>query len=892
MMWLIYVLMIIEIGSAQFPEDVYVTQDEELITDLLKRHSFEETTANDTEEIRVTMKELMPYPCDLVNEKHHYLRDFGHIRTPVQTFTEVLTTQGRYYLSPEEYDENCACPPVYQVIWNPARGKHKILAAQLRQGFIPQETTQIRVEERQMYTIFYENNNQVVYRASNIMTVVGEEDPRLIHQRLTNFRQRFLYGMRHHRHNSAVEYKALAQHNWQSTIKRAVANYTDSQGHIRIYRYLQVTDLDIMTQLKMIDHMITILYETYKWVEWKVTAINAKEVDPDWRRIERQEPCQVAMEESWGIKYTPGTRGTLRVCDFREYSYMLNASEHGFEIIMPIGNFEPANLSQDFRYDLKELSNIVQWKFVESAIGGDAMIKVEFEHGPVRERPTQIYSLVANNIHSRFHKNFLWSTWWRIGRTKLMITEQVEMCERTSYTDFVRTLEANQRPTTPTDQYRTLRIMHAKYPQNCQLVYANAASCRKPRGEGQCRYAVGNSMTSYLRSEITVDPWRNLAAIPQGQICFDEDININQMANEIIRSTALELIGVKEEPELRYLMKQRLQTFPQLLNDKGQIEANAMNRALALLEEKLSEIRSQGLIGSHLENLRARYAARRAVTRTGNSGINWEVAFENVQGNINRTLATMRKLELEISDVSETARGKIAEYYLYKRIRLMLPHLEKVTSLEKGRKYRIRLKKGEIIWQTISSFSRKSRSHVEQVITQVRPKKDEIMNTTPSKMTKEQATNRNNASNGQTSSTTEIKRQEVTERISYSATTLNKQEKTVIPAQEIEKGEIQNDEYQRIKQLISEELSEHQITQKDRKEKENQIKKTRNKVNKNQTEILLITLIIIASVIGGMSVMSLTCYLLNKNKEKQSVSINKTKRLINKTKNIPFADND
>ena len=889
MMWLIYVLMIIEIGSAQFPEDVYVTQDEELITDLLKRHSFEETTANDTEEIRVTMKELMPYPCDLVNEKHHYLRDFGHIRTPVQTFTEVLTTQGRYYLSPEEYDENCACPPVYQVIWNPARGKHKILAAQLRQGFIPQETTQIRVEERQMYTIFYENNNQVVYRASNIMTVVGEEDPRLIHQRLTNFRQRFLYGMRHHRHTSAVEYKALAQHNWQSTIKRAVANYTDSQGHIRVYRYLQVTDLDIMTQLKMIDHMITILYETYKWVEWKVTAINANEVDPDWRRIERQEPCQIAMEESWGIKYTPGTRGTLRVCDFREYSYMLNASEYGFEIIMPIGNFEPANLSQDFRYDLKELSNIVQWKFVESAIGSDAMIKVEFAHGPVRERPTQIYSLVANNIHSRFHKNFLWSTWWRIGRTKLMITKQDEICERTRYTDFIRTLEANQRPTTPTDQYRTLRIMHEQYPQNCQLVYANAASCRKPRGEGQCRFAVSNSMTSYLRSEIMVDPWRNLAAIPQGQICFDEDININHMANEIIRSTTLELIGVKEEPELRYFMRQRLQTIPQILNNQGQVEANTMNRAIALLEEKLAEIRSQGLIGSHLENLRARYAARRAVISTGNNGINWEEAFENVQGNINRTLVKMRELELEISDVSEAARGEIAKYYLYKRIRLMLPHLEKVTNLEKGKKYRIRLKKGNIYWQIISSFRRTRRSQGEQVDAGDVSHQNEVIVTTPPPTMKEYPTTKNNARVRQTSSAVEIKEQN--ERMTYRATTSNKQEDNVITTQKIGKGEIQNDEYQRIKQLISKELSEHQMTQRDRKKKENQVKKIKDKVNKNQTEILLITLIIITSVIGGMSVISLTYYLLNRNKKKRLVSINKTKKLINKTKNIPFTDN-
>ena len=886
-MWIIYVLMIIEIGNAQLPEDVYVTQDEELITDLLKRHSFEETMVNSTEEMRVTMENLMPYPCDLESEKHHYLRDFGHIRAPVQTFTEVLTTQGRYYQSPEEYDENCACPPVYQVIWNPARGKHKILAAQLRRGFIPQETTQIRVEERQMYTIFYENNNQVIYRASNIMTVVGEEDPRLIHQRLTNFRQRFLYGMRHHRHNSAVEYKALAQHNWQSTIKRAVANYTDSQGHIRVYRYLQVTDLDVMTQLKMIDHMITILYETYEWVEWKVTAINSNEVDPDWKRIERQEPCQIAMEESWGIKYTPGTRGTIRVCDFREYSYMLNASEYGFDIIMPIGNFEPANLSQDFRYDLKELNNVVQWKFVESAIGRDAMIKVEFTHGPVRERPTQIYSLVSNNIHSRFHKNFLWSTWWKMGRTKLMLTEQDEMCERTEFTDFVRRLGENQRPTTPTDQYRTLRIMHERHPQNCQLVYANDARCKKPRGEGQCRYAVGRDMTSYLRSEVMVDPWKNRAAIPQGQICFDKIISMIQLLGEDIPSTALEVMGIKGEPELRYTMKQNLRTFSQILDDKGRNQASAMNSALALIAENLSKLRSQGLLGSHQENLRARYAAKRAVTRIGIDGTNWEQKFEMTQGNINKTLVRMRKLELEISDATEDAKRKVVAYYLYQRIRLMLPHLEKITHLEKLNKYRIRLKKGDIYWQIISRFQKIRRNQGE---TRDRSQRNQVMTTTLSETTRTHITTRHNARVTQPSTAIEAKGQN--EQITYRTTTSSiKQGDNDFPTQKIGEVEVQKDEYLRIKQLISEELNEHQLTQKDKKKKESQIKKTRDKSNKKQVELLLIILIGIAGVIGGISVISITYYLLNKNKENRSVSINKTQRLINKTKNIPFTDN-
>ena len=73
---------------------------------------------------------------------------------------------------------------------------------------------------------------------------------------------------------------------------------------------------------------------------------------------------------------------------------------------------------------------------------------------------------------------------------------------------------------------------------------------------------------------------------------------------------------------------------------------------------------------------------------------------------------------------------------------------------------------------------------------------------------------------------------------------------------------------------------------------QNSIKKTRDKANKKQTEVLLLTLIIVASAIGSMSLISITCYLVNKKRRNQSIGINKTKKLIIKTKNLPFTDND
>ena len=919
-MWLICVLLItLPIGQAQFPDDVYVTEDKEIISDLLKRHQFEESEANDTEETRVTLEKLMPYPCDdLYNMKKHYLRDFGHVATHMRTFTEVLTTQGRYYPNVGEYDKNCACPPVYQVLWNLARGKHKILSAEQRQGYVPQETTQTRAEERQMYVIFYENNNVVEYR-SNIMTVIGNEDPRIVSQRITNFTQRFLYGMRYHQQPKTIEYKVLAQHNLQSVIKRTVANYTDNQGYVRTYRYLQVTDLDIITQLRMIDHVIAILYETYEWVEWKVTAINAHEVDPNWRTLNRHEPCQIAADEAWGIKYTRGTRGTLRVCDFHEYSYMLNASDYSFELIMPIGSFEPANLSQDFRYDLRERNSIVIWNFVESSIGDNAMIKVKFWHGMVRSRPTSIYSLVTNNIHSRFHRNFLLSPWWKLARTQLMINEQDEMCERTEYTNFVRRLEENERPTTPTDKYRTLRVMHNRHPDSCQIVYTNTYRCRKPRNEGQCRYAVGASSTTYFRSEMRTDPWQNEPKISQAQICFLENVTLNQIRAEPIVSATKEIIGIKVEPELRYEINQQLRTFSQIWRDQGRNQADAMNRVLALLEERMSEIRTIGIIGSHEENLRARYAARRAVTRTGESSINWEQKFENAQDNINRTLARMREIELEISNLEDEAKRKIGSYYLYKRIRLMLPHLIPASNLERGKVYKISLKKGELIIQHLSWFRRKIRGNtVGSVRTSTKA------SSTTSQATRQIVTTTSNNDTYQTKDTTSP---EITEKpiiTSRGITESNENtspETTEEPAM-LSKGVTESkeatlkittesqgftldikttrksehqtqDEYHQIINLIENELEDHKMSHDKWKqmkpENEGNLEEILNGKRK-QSEPFLLVLITIATVIGTVAILSLCYKLVDRKRKNHMISLNKAKSLIDKTKDLPFTD--
>jgi len=174
-----------------------------------------------------------------------------------------------------------------------------------------------------------------------------------------------------------------------------------------------------------------------------------------------------------------------------------------------------------------------------------------------------------------------------------MIHALDEMCERTVYTEYIRTLNENDRPTTITDKCRRLRIMHRRH------------NCRKPRFEGQCRYAVGPSEVTYLRSEMRTDPWRNEAKLPQGQICLISNVTKRQLLGEIVNSVAIKLYMIKATPTLRYAVKRRLRTFRKTLLARWQNLADAMNNDLAQLEQSMGEMRAQAIQISHKESLLA-----------------------------------------------------------------------------------------------------------------------------------------------------------------------------------------------------------------------------------------------------------------------------------------------
>jgi len=291
----------------------------------------------------------------------------------------------------------------------------------------------------------------------------------------------------------------------------------------------------------------------------------------------------------------------------------------------------------------------------------------------------------------------------------------------------------------------------------------------------------------------------------------------------------------------------------------------------------------------------------------------------------------MRELELAISEAEDDVKRKVGGYYLYKRIRMMLPHLKIAFRLERGKIYKISLKKGEIIMQHVSWFRKRSRENAKETITGERPNNNRVGSTTPSTIKTLVTTVRNNRGHQITreipigvtnfstitesqelrtdskttkdnlvDTTTGIKTRGNTERMNYRSTIGNRkvridnQKETTLLIKEITESETHGkNEYRQLRKLLEEELRDHQMIH-NIKRKGNRGKNAKAKANKEKepTEELLLILIIVASVIGGMALTSITCYTINKKRKNRSININKTKKLINKTKNLPFTDNE
>jgi len=578
-------VLIMRVKGLPFPEDMYHTLDPAGFQDLLTGNGYEVRELNNKEKKITALADLMPWECPEAGEMQiHELPDLGRVAVRGRTYTQAHWQGGRYYATVADYDKACQCPILYKVTWRPFWGKYKIFSPEQRGGHVEVETTQINVADENEYIVFKESVSEIAFHESDIATK-GKEDARIYDLQLRRLGERFwgnrvarnrhwrkkereqaarpppvevtlavpltgkpLNEQERNENNAEEERRRVRTKQQEDNLKlwnaamaiggppvrgfgREVGPARSGSGYMSTvttalrstgnYIYAKIILADIKMQLKMIDYMINVLYEKYQWVEWKVTLIDKNEVSRRWRNEDREEPCQISEQENWGIKYTRGTGGTLRVCDYHQYSLTLNASEEGLTMILPIGKFEPADPSEDHRYELFERNQTVSWTFLDAYMMHLYLLKVEFKHGERRARPNKIWAIMNwENVNSRFHKTFLVPPHWKLHRTTIVKNRVEEMCSRDAYVEKIRMLSLEERPTRGSEEYMWLQRIHEQQPDQCEIVYKNRGNCRKSQDYGYCRHANGPVEVAIKRHRVIPDVYNNESRIAYGQPCF------------------------------------------------------------------------------------------------------------------------------------------------------------------------------------------------------------------------------------------------------------------------------------------------------------------------------------------------------------------------------------
>jgi len=445
------------------------------------------------------------------------------------------------------------------------------------------------------------------------------------------------------------------------------------------------------TPLRIIDYIIMLLYENYIWVEWKVLAIHAIDVDESWRNQTRGDPCNTATEEMWGITYNRTVQWTEEICYPLKYSYMANASDEGFELILPLGRFEVTNPIIGENYDQRIMNYALNWRFTDAEITKEVFLKLSIRHGTIRRMPTNVLAIVPNNLMVRYHKTFFLSPRWSMGRTRMMVQRNEIMCDRDAYTSHIKNSRANLLG--GAQQYRVLKMLQDREPDVCMTIPQYNGGCPNPIKDSKCQFAVGDQMTVFRRVGFLLDPWENQAHIPQGEICFGPNLTKPVIQTEEIASRNLTLIAIRPTTVLVNALAQNLSTFKQWIriikNRRYRIMVRRMRRIM-------NEVDAMRRMAGKIRILHLQFARYKDRYMVAQGEPIWHRKINEIEGSLNSLGDTFRRNEFTVNIMLDREKEAIKAYFLYERIELMLPHLNTI-KLELGKVYQIQIAKGEVI---------------------------------------------------------------------------------------------------------------------------------------------------------------------------------------------------
>ena len=705
------------VGVMPFPSDMYHTRDPDGFQDLLRDQGYKVRELPSQKTTKTALADLMPWDCGAQTHMQiHNMRDFGKVAVKGRTYTEAHQPGGKYYATVDDYDRTCACPPLYEAMWEPFRGTQRILSPEIRTGHLAVETTRISVKSKPKYIIFFKVSNKIVHQGSGRIIVAGGAKAERKDMLLRNYKDQLLF-MPPFANNVRKSLKKLGltppRHpkSYESIIDRLYSRTLPN-------RYLKLMAADVQTQLLMVDYIVNVLYEKYLWVEWTVNAIDATDVGETWRRRNRTLPCQISDTENWGIEYSLEAESDVRVCDFHEYSLTYNANRTGFTMFFPLGKFEPFGPSPVSGFELARQNKTVTWTVTEPAIAPLVLLKVTFAHGERRRSFSKIWSMMEwNRGFNHFHMTFLTPPHWQLHRTTIVDHRQDMMCDRNTYLEKIRTLNITDEPQEPEDKYQLLRVLYHTHPDKCEVIYGEGTECNKPVEHGYCRRATGPLEVAVQRHHVLPDVHNNASVLAYGQPCFLHSNYTLRALSEV--GTILPdrkrfffallfsaIMGAVVENSLKSALDEQMDKYNEILNRRLGGLTQEMNDGFNHIEGQIIEVHDQQMKLQHELSLLARYTVDLAGRESAFENQQIAIDRQLIQGQVDNARAILENKQLALHAGQASAQAAILNYHLHKRLILLLEHLNAVPGLKNSTIYRHDIRKGLIESQELYWFGK------------------------------------------------------------------------------------------------------------------------------------------------------------------------------------------
>jgi len=710
--------------GSPFPNNMYHTRDPRSMPRILEQRGYQVRSITSPQTIRKSLAELDPWGCDDEALKNiHELDDFGKVAVRGRTYTETYHHGGRYYPTAEAYDRACWCPQYYDARWHTHWGRQRIESSELRnKKYQAVESTEISIRDRDYYVFFDKTVMKWLHgktwedvKAKFLnLTEEGPNNPVILYEQRPFYNNFASPGAQASMAYLGLTTRIRGQKVTQR-IRRPVALRVMGEDLSKAFApngALLVRKEDAITALKMIDYVINSMYEKYQWVEWEVLAQDGEGIPESWKRLNRSEPCQISEEQNWGIEYEVGTPRTKRVCDLQEYSLTTNVSREGFTWILPLGGFEPYNLSHDHRYLLRKMNQTVDWTYRSPGLE-NWFIKAIFRHGPSRELPTKIWAIMhSEETYTRFHKTMLTPIHWEHRYTVIVKQERELMCERDLYYDQQRKIQLSERAWLPAERYRALRILQHRYPEKCEQIYKEESQCNKQTQLAWCREATGPLEVVLKRRMVIPDIHNNQSVLAYGQPCFmHTNYTLNATGRHRTKRFFLSLLfsamffGIEEAA-----FSAKLDKYQALMNQKLGALTQKMNEGFNRIEGQLDGIHRGQLQLQHEVTVLAQFTTSLAHRESEFEREQLAIDRQLIEGQINLARATIENRRLALAAGKASAQAAIINHHLHRRIIQLMAHLETIKELKNNTIYRNTLHKGLIECQELYWYG-KNLSH-------------------------------------------------------------------------------------------------------------------------------------------------------------------------------------